>query len=134
MEKERTECPRHLFSSLELKWGPSHYDEGRKARAIQVHLDYADQKTEIDAIDDSLVKFDSGGRAVVRLKIWQNAKVTEHGSHNKFTVDDLQRGDQIVVIAKPYYWVFEGKEGVSLNVSDILIVKRMPSCVGPKWM
>ena len=122
-----------IAEPLQVKWGVSHYDEGQKARAIQVNIDYADQKTDIDAIDDSLVKFDSGGRAVARLKIWQNAKVTEHGSDKKFKVDDLQRGDQIVVIAKPYYWVFEGREGVSLNVSDILIVKRVALNQPPKW-
>jgi hypothetical protein len=74
-EKERTKMSTTPFQlaciaePLELKWGPSHYDKGQKARAIQVHLDYADQKTEIDAIDDSLVKFDDSGRAVLRLKV-----------------------------------------------------------------
>ena len=125
-----------IAEPLEVKWAPSHYDKGQKARAIQVHLDYADQKTEIDAIDDTIVKFDDSGGALLRLKVWQNAKVSGLDGDKKFEVDDLKRGDQIVVEAKPYHWEYEGREGVSLNVSDILIVKRVPSgaSVGPKWM
>ena len=126
-----------IAEPLEVKWAPSHYDKGQKARAIQVHLDYADQKTEIDAIDDTIVKFDDSGGALLRLKVWQNAKVSEHDVDKKFKVDDLQRGDQIVVVAKPYHWQHEGTEGVSLTISDILIVKPVAaigSCVGHKWL
>jgi hypothetical protein len=67
-----------IAEPLQVKWGPSHYDKGQKARAIQVNIDYADQKADIDELDDTLVKFNRGGRAVLRLKVWQNAKVTEH--------------------------------------------------------
>ena len=124
-----------IAEPLEVQWGPSHWDKGQTARSIKVFLDYSDQKTEIDALDETLVKFDTpDGRAVLRLKVWQNAKVSQHDSDKKFKVDDLQRGDQIVVVAKPYHWQHEGTEGVSLNVSDILIVKRVvTSCAGPTW-
>jgi hypothetical protein len=123
-----------LAQPLEVQWGPSHWDKGQTARSIKVFLDYSDQKTEIDALDDTLLKFDTpDARAVLRLKVWQNAKVSELDGDRKFKVDDLKRGDQIVVGAKPYHWEYEGREGVSLNVSDILIVKRVALNHAPKW-
>jgi hypothetical protein len=127
-----------IAEPLTVQWGASHWDKGQNSRSIKVFLDYSDQKIEIDDLDDTLVKFDPpDGRAVLRLKVWQNAKVSQHDSDKKFKVDDLQRGDQIVVVAKPYHWQYEGREGVSLNVSDILIVKRVDaigSCVGHNWL
>jgi hypothetical protein len=127
-----------IAEPLEVQWGVSHWDEGQKSRSIKVFLDYPDQKVDIDDLDDTLVKFDPpDGRAALRLKVWQNAKVGQRDSDKKFTVDDLQRGDQIIVVAKPYHWQHEGTEGVSLNVSDILIVKRVDvivSCVGHKFL
>jgi hypothetical protein len=125
-----------IAKPLEVQWGPSHWDKGQTSRSIKVFLDYSDQKTEIDALDETLVKFDTpDGRAVLRLKVWQNAKVSEHDGDKKLKVDDLKRGDQIVVVAKPYHWEYEGREGVSLNVSDILMVKRVPSysSQAPRW-
>jgi hypothetical protein len=120
---------------LEILFGPSHYDKGQKARSIKVYLDDKKQVQEFKDMDDTLVHEDVNSRAVLRLKIWQNAKVSHISETNKILkVDELHRGDKIVVKAKPYYWSYEGIQGVSLTCSHLIVTKRGDDSVSQKWL
>jgi hypothetical protein len=124
-----------MAEPLEVQWGPSHWDKGEKARSIKVFLDDEHLKTKIDQLDHTLCKFDDNGRTVLRIKIWQSARVAEHSTGKKLKVDDIHRGDRIIVIVKPYHWNYEGSRGVSLTCSDVLVMSRASSDISqtPKW-
>jgi hypothetical protein len=102
-----------LAQPLEVLFGPSHFDEGKKARMIKVFVD--DEKTvlELRDIDSELVTDDHTGRQTLRLKMWRNAKITDNKTKKLIKVDDLHRGDRIVVMVKSYRWEYDGREGVA---------------------
>jgi hypothetical protein len=109
---------------IELQWAPSHYDQGKSARAIKCFVENDRLIHSIQDIDESLIKQDEHGRNILRLKVWQSARVQLHGSDDLLTVGDLQRGDEISLIVKIHNWSFEGKQGTSLTASHVLIVEQ----------
>jgi hypothetical protein len=114
-----------LAQPLEVLFGPAHFDEGQKARMIKVFVD--DEKTvqELRDIDPELVTDDQNtGRQSLRLKMWQNAKIKDNKTKKLIKVDDLHRGDRIVVMVKSYNWEYEGREGVSLTSGEALLLER----------
>ena len=113
-----------LANPLQILWAPSHYDKGKKSRAIKVFVDDEKAAQDLQALDESLVTQGDDGRFVLRLKVWQNAKVTMRDGNKKMKVDDLRRGDKILVMAKRYDWVYEGREGVSLSSGNVLVVEQ----------
>jgi hypothetical protein len=113
-----------LAQPLEVLFGPAHFDEGKKARMIKVFVD--DEKTvlELRDIDSELVTDDHTGRQSLRLRMWQNAKITDNKTKKLIKVDDLHRGDRIVVMVKSYRWEYDGREGVSLTSGEALLLER----------
>ena len=121
---------------MEIQWAPSHFDNGKLARAIKCFVDDETLVEELKAIDDTLLKDDDSGRHVLRLKVWQSARVRLHDSGELIKVDELRNGDQITVIAKPYKWQFEGRTGTSLTAGHVLVVERglgERKSVAPNW-
>jgi hypothetical protein len=104
---------------LTIQWPPSHFDKGQSSRGIKCFVNYEKPIKDIAHIDETLIKDD-----ILRLKLWQSAKVQLHNSNELLTVDDLQQGDLIAVMAKPYKWEFQGRQGTSLTASHVLIVER----------
>jgi hypothetical protein len=113
-----------IAQPMEIQWAPSHYDNGKLARAIKCFVDDETLVEELKAIDDTLLKDDDYGRHVLRLKVWQSARVQVHDSDQLLTVDELRNGDRITVMAKPYKWQYEGREGTSLTAGHVLVVQR----------
>jgi hypothetical protein len=143
VEKQRKKMSLNTFQigsiahPLEIQWPPSHYDAGKKSRAIKCLVDDEKLVEEIKAIDATLISEDDNGHHVLRLKLWQTAMVQLHGSDQLLTVDDLRYGDKITVMAKPYKWTFEGRRGTSLTANHVLVVERGSAdrkSVAPTWL
>ena len=108
---------------ITVKWPTSHYDEGKPTRALKCFVDDEKLIEELKDIDGSLVNDDN----ILRLKLWQTADVQLQSSGELLTVDQLRQGDRIAVIAKPYKWKFEGRQGTSLTASHVIVVERASS-------
>jgi hypothetical protein len=123
---------------IELQWAPSHYDQGKSARAIKCFVENDRLLHSIHDIDKSLVKQDEHGRNILRLKVWQSANVQLQGSDELMTVDDLKSGDKITVFVKVHHWEYEGREGSSLTAGHVLVVERgsaeRQSTARPIWL
>ena len=129
-EKERTKMSVEKFQigtlaiPLEILWATSEMDAGNSARGIKVYVNNKYELGPLVDLDESLISIERD-RGILRLKLWQNAKVTLHGSDTKLKIDDLKSGDKIAVIAKPYQWQFEGREGVTLSCGEVLLIEQV---------
>jgi hypothetical protein len=119
---------------LEILFGPSHYDKGQKARSIKVYLDDQKQVQQFKDMDETLVREDGNSRTVLRLKIWQNAKVSHiYETDKMLKVDELHPGDRLVAMIKPYSWQYEGRNGVSLTCNHLMVISRGASSQTVDW-
>jgi hypothetical protein len=123
---------------IELQWAPSHYDQGKSARAIKCFVEDNRLLHYIEDIDESLIKRDEHGRNVLRLKVWQSARVQLLGSDQLLTVDELRSGDRISLMVKIHDWEYEGRKGTSLTANHVLVVEQgsgeRKSTASPIWL
>lgn len=128
---------------LEVRWGVSDIDQSSASRAFKVYIDNPERSEQLRDMDDTLITSYEDSmvpRDVLRLKIWQNAKVTAlYDPEEKLSVEDIERGDRICVKTTPYEWEYTDPEdgstrsGVTLNVTHVLIVGKRAKVPDVQW-